>query len=203
MHPLFSNCQVDYQNYLNIKTYTRNEVIFNEGQICKTIGLVIKGNVQINTYTLNEEYNITNVNSGETFGETLLFTNNPHYLGDVISTKESQIAFINKSNLVYLLQHDTILLNNYLSIISNKGLANQKRVKVLVQKNIRDKIMFYLFNEAKTLQSNIIPIISKEQLAKLLNIPRPSLSRELISMKKDKLLDFDRYTITLSDSCIL
>ena len=39
----------------------------------------------------------------------------------------------------------------------------------------------------------------KKRDGRTLRIPRPSLSRELISMKKDGLIDFDRQTITIKD----
>ena len=57
--------------------------------------------------------------------------------------------------------------------------------------------MFYLLSEQKRLNSNIIPINGKEQLAKYLNIPRPSLSRELINLKEKGIIDFDRYQIKI------
>ena len=57
--------------------------------------------------------------------------------------------------------------------------------------------MFYLISEEKKINSNIIPIKNKESLAKLLNIPRPSLSRELINLKNNGIIVFDKYTITI------
>ena len=38
---------------------------------------------------------------------------------------------------------------------------------------------------------------SKEKLALYLNIPRPSLSRELANMAKDNIIKYDRKSITL------
>ena len=39
--------------------------------------------------------------------------------------------------------------------------------------------------------------MSKEELANNLFMQRPSLSRELIKMRDEGILDFDRWTITL------
>jgi CRP-like cAMP-binding protein len=41
--------------------------------------------------------------------------------------------------------------------------------------------------------------VSRREMAEQFGIPRPSLSRELVSMKKDGLIDFDRQTITILD----
>lgn len=204
MHQLFTNVSIPYQKLLLVKNYSRNEIIFNEGDLCRYIGLIVKGNVQINTFTYTgNEYTITNLTKDDIFGENLLFTDRPYYLGDVVSLNESQIILIDKSNFIYLMQNDKQFLTNFLTLQANKHLQSQKRIKVLLQKTIRDKIMFYLYDEVKTKNTNIIPIISKENLATLLNIPRPSLSRELIKMKQEKLIDYNRHSIILNDSCLL
>lgn len=204
MHPLFSHVTINYEPYITIKNYSKNEIIFNEGDQCHYVGLIIKGNVQINTYTyMGNEYNITNLSKDDILGDTLLFTNHPYYLGDVISLNESKIILIDKQNLIYLMQNDQVFLNNFLAIQANKHLQSQKRIKVLLQKTIRDKIMFYLYEEIKNLNSNYIPIKSKQHLASLLNIPRPSLSRELMLMKKEKLINYDRHFIILNNSCLI
>ncbi len=39
--------------------------------------------------------------------------------------------------------------------------------------------------------------MTKEELANQLFVQRPSLSRELAKMKKDGIIDYDRYTITI------
>ena len=70
-------------------------------------------------------------------------------------------------------------------------------MKLASQKSLRDKILFYLANYAKENNTKIIPIKSKELLANILNVPRPSLSRELINLKKDGIIEFDRTKIIL------
>ena len=204
MHKLFNNVQIDYSIFIKVKSYAKNEIIFNEGTSCDSIGLVIKGNVSINTYTyVGNEYNIISLSKDDIFGSTLIFTDNPIYLGDIISITESKIILITKRNLIYLMQNDLAFLNNYLTLITNVHLANQRRIKVLIQKSIRDKILFYLYEEAKATKSNKVIIKSKVALATFLNIPRPSLSRELMKMKKEYLIDYGRNYITLNDSCLL
>jgi Mn-dependent DtxR family transcriptional regulator len=54
-----------------------------------------------------------------------------------------------------------------------------------------------LNSETKKLKTNIIPILSKEDLAMKLNIPRPSLSRELIKLKEQGIIDYNKNYIEL------
>lgn len=196
-HPLFKNVNKDYSNHFMIKNYKKETLIFNEKEECKYLALILEGEVHISTLTYNDkEYTISVLNKNDTFGEFLLFSNNTQYLGDIIASSNTKIAFIDKNNLLELLQ-DKVILENYLKLLSKKSMANQEKIKIYSQKNIEDRILFYLFEESKKKNSKIIKIKSKENLALLLNIPRPSLSRSLIKLKNESLVEYDKHSITL------
>ena len=196
MHILFNNSKIDYSKYITTKYYKRGDIVFNEGDLCTSIGLVESGAVQISTITILEnEYSISTILADDIFASTLLFSNHPYYLGFGRCLKETKIIFISKSNLIYLMQNDEALLNNFLSFLANKRLVAQERLKILCQKSIREKILFLL--KSRMNQNHTIYFNSKEKLALYLNIPRPSLSRELINMQRDNLITYDRKSITL------
>lgn len=196
MHILFNNSLSNYQRYLVIKTYKKDDIVFNEGDECKTIGLVLSGALQISTLTILEnEYSINTILENDIFASTLLFSSNPFYLGYGKCLKETKIAFITKDNFIKLLQEDKNILLNYLGFLANKRLLVQERLKILCQKNIKEKILFLL--KSKMNKKNTIYFSSKEKLALYLNIPRPSLSRELAKMKDEGIIDFGRNFITL------
>jgi CRP-like cAMP-binding protein len=87
-----------------------------------------------------------------------------------------------------------------MGILSNKILMLNEKLKNLSYQTIREKIASFLaeeYRKQKTLKLRMF--ISRKEMAELFGIPRPSLSRELVSMKKDGLIDFDRQTITILD----
>lgn len=181
---------------LKIKHFKKNEIIFNEEDECDKIGIILKGQVSISTYTLLEKaYDIKTLNEDDIFGEFLLFTDKPYYLGYVASTKETDIAFINKNVLYKIIKENETFFNQFMKQISNDVIKIQNKIKVLSQKTIREKVLFYIKNEIKRTNSKTIYINSKEELAKIINIPRPTLSRELILLKKDGYIDYDKNCI--------
>lgn len=196
-HILFKNVKRNYNNLFIIKEYKKETLIFNEHDVCKSLHLVLKGEVEISTLTYNDkEYTINILHKDSSFGEFLLFSNNNLYLGDIIAKENTTLAEISNENLLILLKDETVL-KNYLSLLCNRSMLNQEKLKIYAQKNIKDRIMFYLFEESKKKESKTIKIKSKETLAKLLNIPRPSLSRSLIELQNEGKIIFDRYSITL------
>ena len=185
---------------LKIKTYKKNQVIFNEEEECTSIAIIIKGQISISTYTLLEKtYDIKTLNENDIFGTFLIFSSSPYYLGNVISLKDSTIAFINKNDLYTIISKNQSFYNSYMNLISKSVMKLQGKVKILSQKTIREKILFYIKNEIKRTKNKTIKINSKEELAKILNIPRPSLSRELINMKDLGLIDYSRSHIKILD----
>lgn len=195
---LFKNLDYEFiKNNFIIKEFNTNELLFNEDENCKYFGVLLEGELKVSTLTNHDqEYTINILHKGDIFGETLLFLENNNYLGDGIITKKSKIAFISKDKLLSLLSNK-IFLSNYLEALANKTEKINFRMKLLSQKSIENKIMFYLYSQKKKRNTNVINIPSKEKLAQLLNIPRPSLSRELIKLKEKKIISYDKYKITI------
>ena len=197
-HPLFKNVDLKkFQQDFIIKKYPANTLLFHEGEECGSVGIILKGQVIISTITkMDKEYIINVLNKGDLFGDTLLFSDKTIYLGEGIISKDSEILFLSRELLLEMFKEQTFLLN-YLSIITKKSKDLRERLKLLSHKSIEDRILFYLSSESKRLNSNKIPIKSKEALAQLLNIPRPSLSRELINLKEKGIIEYNRYFIKL------
>ena len=182
------------------KTYKKNDVIYSEGEKCNNFSIIQKGQVLITTFTETErEYAINVLNAGSSFGELLLFSNLDCYLGNIVATRETTILNISRNDLLNELAKNPILMQGFLELISSEAMALQTRNKILLQNSLRDKILFYLNERKKLENTNQFYIDSKESLARYLNIPRPSLSRELISMKEDGLIDFNRHYIILME----
>lgn len=195
MKNLFDNAK-DYEKYVYYKKYNKGEIIYFEGDECKNVSIIIKGEISITTYNYDSITEINHLKDNELFGDSLVLSNDNRYLGNVNAIKDTTLCIIPKENWLNLLKNE-VILKNYLEIVSNKVFKIQSKVKVLSQKTIRDKILFYILSEYKRTNKKEIKIKSKEALAMYLNIPRPSLSRELINLKNEGILDFNRYSIIL------
>ena len=184
------------KNIVTYEKYNKGEIIYFEGDECKNVSIIIKGEISITTYNYDFITEINHLKDNELFGDSLVLSSDNRYLGNVNAIKDTTLCIIPKENWINLLKNETIL-KNYLEIVSNKVFKIQSKVKILSQKTIRDKILFYILTEYKRTNKKEIKIKSKEALAMYLNIPRPSLSRELINLKNEGILDFNRYSITL------
>ena len=182
-----------YNPIVKIKEYKTNDIIFNEDEYCQEVCIVLKGQIIISTITYLEKEEIINIiNEKEVFGDLLVFSSNHKYLGNVISGKKSSIAIIKKNDLIDCLLKDQELLSLFLKSISDKALDIKLQAKLFSHKNIEDRIMYFL--SIKQI-NNIVNISSVTNMAKILSLPRPSVSRSLSILENKGLIKRDKNII--------
>ena len=167
-------------SYLNLK---QNQILFHEGEECKSIFIIIEGQITILNYSLNGNEEIISIlNKNDVFANALIFSNNNYYLGEIIATKPTKLAIINKNELISLLQNNKSFFECYINLIAEKTIKFTIKTKLLSHKNIRSRIIYYLEINNYSIKKNI------SFLAKELVLPRPSVSREISKMINEDII---------------
>jgi len=196
---LFKNTRVDI-NKIEINDYPNNYSFAMESDISKSIGIVLEGKVLIKAYSLGgNNFTLNVIEEGHMFGDILIFSEkHNNFPGTLITQGKTKIALIPNKVFKKFLFNDNDLLKNFLRLLADKSYNLNYKSRLLGQDSVRDKILFYLFHQRRLQKTRVIQLgMTKEELANQLFIQRPSLSRELGRMKKDGLIDYDRYTITI------
>jgi len=191
-------------NY-TIKKYSKGNVVVIEGSKCEELGILLEGLLEAQAlYPSGKLLTLTQLKPVEIFGEAVLFSKMNEFPATIEAIKDSKIMFIKKENLINCLTNCHKFMENLLELLSDKLLILNKKVKMLSLENIRKKIENFLVEEYKKQRSNIIKIsLSRKEMAEHMGIQRPSLSRELIKMKKEGLIEFDKKTIIIKDMMAL
>ena len=203
--PLFKDLNLkDIENILEkipyeIKKYNKGEVIAIEGENCHSLGIVLKGVIEIQKiFPSGQIMTINNFKEGNIFGESLVFLDEHTYPATITAMEYSEIMYIEKSTIIKISILDTRVLNNFVYILYSRILMLHNRISNLSQDSIRKKIANYLLFEYENQKSLFIELpFSRKKMGELLNVPRPSLSRELTNMKNEGIIDFDRNTIKI------
>jgi CRP-like cAMP-binding protein len=88
-----------------------------------------------------------------------------------------------------------------LGILSNRALMLNRKIEYMSVKNIRGKISSYLLDALRESGDNTIIIpMKRHELADYLNIPRPSLSRELGLMRDEGIISFRGSTVIVKNT---
>ena len=186
-------------NY-TLKKYSKNDIIAIEGDTCTSIGLVLEGNVDIKRMLGSKVVHLSSFSKGGVFGEIIAFSDVNLYPATVIASSLSEIMFIDKKDFIKFCTHNEEFLGMFLNTLTNKIFLLNNSITNLTFNSIRQKICNFLISEYKIQKSKNIKLnITKEKLSESLGVTRPSLSRELINMKDDGLIDYNRSHIMILD----
>ena len=182
---------------LGFKTvcYKKKDVIFSNGDTVTDIGLVLSGCVQIehNDFFGNKSI-LAIVEKGGVFAEAYACIPSEPLMIDVTANDDCEILFISVSKLFeQYSQCDSRnrLIQNLVLISAQKNLQLSKRSIHTTPKTIRGRLMSYFSEQISAQNSNKITIpFDRQQLADYLNTDRSALSKELIKMKKDGLIEY-------------
>lgn len=191
-------------NY-TIAPYNKGDVIAIEGDQCNSVGIILKGTVEIQKlFPSGQVTTINNFHEGNIFGESLVFTDKHTYPATISAMEYSEIMFIERKDIIKLAMLNATVLTNFVAILSKRILMLNDRISTLSQDSIRKKIASYLLAEHRKQKNYTITVpYSRKKMAELLNVPRPSLSRELIKMKDENLIDFDKNEIKIMNIDLL
>lgn len=185
-------------NY-RILTYEKNSIIFNEDEVCSELSIVLSGYVLIQKLDpLGKVLNIAEFTEGDTFGENLIFGDRNLFPMTVFSKTPTVILHIRKESVVELCQKSSTFLYEYLRVVSNRALSLSHKLKEVTLKTIRQKLCEFLINlyDIQKTPTVVLPFTKREWADKL-GIQRPSLSRELIKMKEEGLIDYEKNLVHL------
>ncbi|MBP2028206.1 CRP-like cAMP-binding protein [Acetoanaerobium pronyense] len=177
--------------------YKKGEVLFWEGDKCTGIGIVLEGEVEIHKGAImGKKITITQIKHGDMFGEAIVFSTTHEYPATVEALLDSKILFISKENILMMCSNHVQFVEKFMEVLSNKILILNNKLSLLSLKSIRQKILFYIIKESKD-KKNMSINITKQEFSEILGVERPSLSRELIKMKEENIIEIKGKTIKI------
>ncbi|ADQ04547.1 transcriptional regulator, Crp/Fnr family [Caldicellulosiruptor owensensis OL] len=174
------------------KDFEKDQVIVLEGDECSFIGLILSGMVEVKKSSVSgKEYTITTLSQGDTFGEAVIFSSANTFPATIVSKTKTEIIFIPKHAIIEMCKKNEKFLHNFLNLLSDRILLLNTKLKENTLSTLRQKICNFLIEEYKKQKTTKLKLnFTKQELAKIFNVQRPSLSRELIKMKEEGLIDF-------------
>ena len=181
--------------------YKKEEIIAQEDEPCNSLGILLQGAVEVlRIYSSGKQVLINKLKEGNTFGEAIIFSNDNKYPATVIAAENCEVLYITKEELERLFHKNNKILEGFLKLLSNKILMLNSKIKNISFKNVRQRVINFILEKQTKVGGNLVKLEeSKEKIAELLGIPRPSLSRELIALRDLGYIDFDRNNITILD----
>lgn len=184
-----------------ISKYAKDSIVFNADEKCTKLNIILDGNIRIQKIDpFGRSLVIAEFKSGDIVGEALLFGERNTYPMTGISTVNTTVLHIPKKTILHLCQEYNTFLIEFLRFLSGKSVTLSNKLDEISLKTIRQKICeFILLRYKEDNKMKIKLNMSKKEWAEKLGIQRPSLSRELIKMKEEGLIDYDKHYIYIKN----
>jgi CRP/FNR family transcriptional regulator, dissimilatory nitrate respiration regulator len=183
----------------------QREIIVASGQPFHGIGIIASGKVALTKETYSGNRIVMGIlGAGEIFGEMVAFSDKKVWPMTVIAQEDSVLLFLPPGKIAahcsnICASHNTLIMN-MLKILSNRAYMLNKKIEHLSERNLRGKISSYLLELYSRQNKNTLTMpMKRHELADYLNIPRPSLSREMGLMRDEGIIEFDRSQIKLKN----
>ncbi len=184
------------------RVYEEDEILTADDMETGIIGIVVRGSITI----YNEDFwgnrnIIARCGEGDIFGEAFAGAGESLEM-DICMEEKTEIMYIKYENIIRPCEKHCefhkLLIANLLKIISIKNIYLTRKIKHLSKRNIREKILSFLSEQARINQKNEFEIaFNRQELADYLSVDRSAMSRELSKLKEEQLLDYRKNNFRL------
>jgi len=183
--------------------YKKTEFIFHVDDVASSVGVVVKGSVNV----IQEDYwgnrtILAHGSPGEIFGEAYSCAEEQRLPVSVVAAENSEIMLLDYRKIVSTCSSACIfhthLISNMLRIVANNSITLTKKLEYVSKRTLREKLLAFLSAESKQSNSPTVSIpFDRQQLAEFLCVDRSALSRELSNMRRDGLIDYRKNQFTI------
>ena len=173
------------------RSLKRGEEVFSQGETPNYLFILEEGSVVVENISKNGNRSIVNrfSNPGTVFGEVYLYLPERSYDYSCVCDVDSTILAIPKTALV--MSGDNFknikVINNMLLILSQKAFYLNQKLLIQSGKTLREKLSRFFLSISK--ESSLELEFNREELADFFGVTRPSISREIMNMKREGLID--------------
>ncbi len=177
--------------------------IFEQGGLPTRLFLLLSGQVQIcKDFTSGKRDVLYLVEPGNVFGEIFLFGDRKKYWYDAVAVTDVSVLEMPWDFFYHFCSnacdHHKQLTQNMLEILSEDNFKMTRKLHIISTSSLRERIAIWLIDSMN--ENSVVELrMNREQLADFLGVARPSLSRELMRMQKDGLIEVSRKAIRICD----
>ncbi len=185
------------------KEYLQSQIIIGESEESEEVGVVLDGEVIVYTIDMFGNRSITaKLGPKEVFGQVAASKIAAISPVSVEAKSDCTVLFLSFEKLVRPCSNACVfhshVIKNMMHVLGERNLLISRKLLVLSQRTIREKLLAYLAWQKQQHNSNEFVIdFTREELADYLSVNRSALSREISSMVEEGLITTHRSHFTL------
>lgn len=188
-------------NNLYTKTYEEGERIAWQGDRCQSLMIVAEGRVRGEmSDPTGRMVTIEDHEAPQAIATAFLYATDNRMPVNIEAITAVEMAYIPREKFTAMLQQNTLLLQNFLTAISNRSKFLSTKIRLLRFGTIQTKMAGYLWEVAAARKSMTFEIEhSQQELADRFGVTRPALARTIGEMVKEGIIASQRNRFTVID----
>ena len=181
-----------------VACFQKNQLVLREGEPAKYMGIVLSGCVQVMRHAACGSRSISaSMEKAEIFGAAFACSGVETLPVSVLATVDSEILLIDCKRIINVCP-DTCafhakLISNLLRIVAQRNVQFNQKLEVITRKTTRDKLVSFLFAQARQAGSSRFTIpFNRQQLADYLGVSRCAMTAELAKLRDVNLIRYCR-----------
>ena len=202
--PLFDGISLENRKTMldcigyRVRTFQKGDIVAFEEENIRHIGILLSGSVDMIKEDLwGNKTMLVRMRKDELFGETFACGEDNLSVVTFMVSEDAKILFMPFDRVMHSCTMACVfhhrLIENMVHVIAHKNRDLMRKVEVVSKRTIRERLLAYLFIQAQAKESRYFEIpLGRVELAEYLCVDRSALTRELVKMKDEGLIDYDK-----------
>lgn len=182
----------------HVAAFRKGDIIAFEEENIRNVGIVLSGSVDmVKEDVWGNKVLVSRMGKDEIFGESFAWGKNKLSAVTFIVSEDASIMLIPLDRVMHSCTNTCAchhqLVENMVHIIADKNRDLIRKIEVISKRTIREKLLAYLSGQAQAQNARYFEIpLGRSELADYLCVDRSALTRELVKMREDGLIDYDK-----------
>ena len=185
----------------SIKSSNKDSLVMIRGDEYNSLSILLKGEVSAEIQDFNgKTIKIENLKAPDAIATGILFADDNTLPVTLVAQSEIKLIAISKDSIISIAQKNKHFLLNYFNDSGNKVVFLAEKLRLFKFKSIRQKFTGYVLSLSSKQKSDIVKLpYTRERLAELFGVARPSLSRTCSEMSDEGLIRLEGKIVTILD----
>jgi CRP-like cAMP-binding protein len=188
--PLFAGCNHEIMDAIlqdlpsRLSTYKPGDIIALQGSACRSLFLLCEGEASARmTNDEGKEIKVELHKAPKILAPAFIYGSESIFPVSIHADTDCLLWIISKENFLKIMEHDPVVLRNFLRIISDRSLFLSRKFNEFALQNLETRIISYL--KKHTCIQNL------QEVALILGVARTSLSRTIATLVEQGIIKKD------------
>lgn len=178
------------KTHIVFENYRAGDTVYTEGEVCKTIRFVIRGEVKLSQCRISKRCKLSQVlGQGSALGMERLFGLTPCYADTATAVGNLSLMTLTKEQFLTLLQTDRIYIFNTLNYLSLRAQRSSDMLPLLYRKDLAANLAYWVATMTDRNALSIEIESTPAALASITGKDREKTERQLAKLERQGIIE--------------